>query len=230
MIPVVAIDDEPLALEVITNHCRRVPYLQLVATFTDVHPARAALQAAPPRLLFLDIEMPGQNGIAFYKSLTHQPPLILTTAYSSFAVEGFDIGAVDYLTKPIAFPRFLRGVEKVREALSAAQERERKTLLLRDSSREHKVFLDEILYAEALDNYVRLYRAFDPPLLLRTSLGQLLERLPALLFMRVHRSFVVRLGAISGVEAKKLCIAQVEIPVSASYSDALLAYWTGSRL
>jgi DNA-binding LytR/AlgR family response regulator len=227
MIHCIAIDDEPLALQLINEYCGKISFLKLEKTFTNTDEARTYLQDNKVDLLFLDIQMPDINGMQFYKSLTQKPPVIFTTAYKDFAAEGFTVDAVDYLLKPFEYDRFLKACYKANEYLEflSTQELQLNSIFVKVNYEIMKINLKEIELVEALDDYIKIYIKPNPVLTLMT-LKSIQEKLPARDFVRVHRSFIVPLSRIEKFSKTKLWTAGKEIPIGSSYSqvyDQLLA-------
>jgi DNA-binding LytR/AlgR family response regulator len=219
MIHCIAIDDEPLALQLINEYCGKISFLQLDKVFTNTDEARVWLLQNKVDLLFLDIQMPDVNGLQFYKSLVEKPPVIFTTAYKDFAVEGFNVDAVDYLLKPFEYDRFLKGVYKAKEYIEflSSQELQLNSIFLKVNYEIMKINLKEIELIEALDDYIKMYIKPNPVLTLMT-LKSIQEKLPQKDFVRVHRSFIVPLNKIEKFSKTKLVVAGKEIPIGSSYS------------
>ncbi len=227
MIHCIAIDDEPLALQLINEYCGKISFLQLDKVFTNTDEANVWLQQNKIDLLFLDIQMPDVNGLQFYKSLIEKPPVVFTTAYRDFAVEGFNVDAVDYLLKPFEYDRFLKSVYKANEYIEflSSQELQLNSIFIKVNYEIRKVNLKDIDLIEALDDYIKLYLK-PTPLLTLMTLKSIQEKLPARDFVRVHRSFIVPLNKVEKFSKTKLMVAGKEIPVGSSYSnvyDQLLA-------
>jgi DNA-binding LytR/AlgR family response regulator len=227
MITCIAIDDEPLALQLINEYCGKISFLKLEKVFTNTDEARKHLQDHAVDLLFLDIQMPDINGMQFYKSLTQKPPVIFTTAFKDFAVEGFTVDAIDYLLKPFEYDRFLKACYKAREYMEflSTQEMQLNSIFVKVNYEIMKINLKDIDLIEALDDYIKIYIKPSPVLTLMT-LKSIQEKLPARDFVRVHRSFIVPLAKIEKFSKTKLWIAGKEIPIGSSYSqvyDQLLA-------
>jgi len=227
MIQCIAIDDEPLALQLINEYCSKISFLKLEKVFTNTDEARLYLQDNNVDLLFLDIQMPDINGMQFYKSLSQKPPVIFTTAYKDFAVEGFTVDAVDYLLKPFEYDRFLKACYKAKEYIEflGTQEMQLNSIFVKVNYEIMKINLKEIELIEALDDYIKIYIRPNPVLTLMT-LKSIQEKLPPRDFVRVHRSFIVPLARIEKFSKTKLWIAGKEIPIGSSYSqvyDQLLA-------
>ncbi len=219
MIHCIAIDDEPLALQLINEYCGKISFLQLDKVFTNTDEARFWLSQNKVDLLFLDIQMPDVNGLQFYKSLSVKPLVIFTTAYKDFAVEGFNVDAVDYLLKPFEYDRFLKAVYKSKEYLEflSSQELQLNSIFVKVNYEIMKINLKDIELIEALDDYIKLYIKPNPVLTLMT-LKSIQERLPIRDFARVHRSFIVPINKIEKFSKTKLLVAGKEIPIGSSYS------------
>ncbi len=220
MIRCIAIDDEPLALQLINEYCGKISFLKLEKTFTNTDEAKAYLQHNNVDLLFLDIQMPDINGMQFYKNLTEKPPVIFTTAYKDFAAEGFNVDAVDYLLKPFEYDRFLKACYKANEYLEflSSQELQLNSIFVKVNYEIMKINLKDIELIEALDDYIKIYIKPNPVLTLMT-LKSIQEKLPPRDFVRVHRSFIVPLNRIEKFSKTKLWIAGKEIPIGSSYSS-----------
>jgi len=220
MITCIAIDDEPLALQLVTQYCEKVPFLQLKKVFTNPDEATAYLQQQSIDLIFLDIQMPDISGLQFYKNLTHKVPVIFTTAFKDYAVEGFNVDAVDYLLKPFEFDRFLKAVYKAKEYIEflSSQDVQMSSIFVKVNYEMMKINLKEIDLIEALDDYVKIYIKPAPVLTLMT-LKNIHEKLPAKEFARVHRSYVVPLAKIEKFSKNKIVVAGKEIPIGTSYGD-----------
>lgn len=217
----IAIDDEPLALQLITEYASRIPFLVLEKTFTNPDEGKVWLQENEVDLLFLDIQMPDINGLEFYKSLTKKPLVIFTTAYSEYAVEGFNVDAVDYLLKPFEYDRFLKAVFKAREYLDflSGQELQTASIFVKVDYQLMKINLKDVDLIEGLDDYIRIHVKPKPVLTLMT-LKSLQERLPSNEFIRIHRSYIVPASKIESFGKSKVKVAGKEIPVGSSYSEA----------
>ena len=220
MIHCIAIDDEPLALQLISEYCGKISFLQLDKVFTNTDEAKIWLQQNKVDLLFLDIQMPDINGLQFYKSLTEKPPVIFTTAYKDFAVEGFNVDAVDYLLKPFEYDRFLKAAYKGKEYIDflSSQELQLNSIFVKVIYEIMKVNLKDLELIEALDDYIKLYIKPTPVLTLMT-LKSILEKLPPRDFVRVHRSFIVPINKIEKFSKTKLMVAGKEIPIGSSYTS-----------
>ena len=220
MIRCIAIDDEPLALQLINEYASKIPFLQLQKTFTNPDEALNWLQQIDVDLLFLDIQMPDINGLQFYKSLTKKPPVIFTTAYSEFAVEGFNVDAVDYLLKPFEYDRFLKAAYKANEYLDflSNQEMQLASIFIKIDYQLMKINLKDIDLIEGLDDYIRIHTKPKPVLTLMT-LKSLQEKLHPKEFLRVHRSYIVPVSKIESFGKNKIKVAGKDIPIGSSYTE-----------
>lgn len=219
----IAIDDEPIALEIVKSHAAKVPFLDLRAVFTDAFKALEYLQKENVDLIFLDIKMPDISGIEFFNSLSKKPLLIFTTAYTEHAVTSFEMDAVDYLLKPFSLSRFIKGCNKAYELYNFRNTAETTDhLYIKTGYEQLKVFYEDILYVEAAGNYVTFVLK-DKNILSRSTFIEAINLLPADKFIRVHRSFVVAVNKIDKVEKYQVTIQKHAIPVSEAYSDNLTA-------
>jgi len=224
MIKAIALDDEPLALRVLENYCGKTDFIDLQKSFSKATEARKWLEKNPVDLLLLDINMPYISGIDFYRAVQQPPMVIFTTAYSNYAVEGFNLRAIDYLLKPFTFDRFLQAAAKAHEfygflhpAPAAAKP---EWLLVKADYSVIKIPLADILFIEGLDDYLKIHVKGQKPVIARMTMKVVLEKLPPDLFTRVHRSFIVSLKAVSSVRNKIISIGAEEIPLSSSYEEA----------
>jgi DNA-binding LytR/AlgR family response regulator len=222
MIKAIAIDDEPPALKVVENFCKRVDFIDLQATFTKPKDALEYLEKNPVDLLFLDIQMPSLSGIDLYRSVKNTM-VIFATAYSEFAVEGFNLNAIDYLLKPFTFERFTQAAEKAKkEQKLARSEWAQQHLFIRADYSLVKIELSDILYIEGLDDYLKIHLASRKPVVARITMKNILELLPGDGFARVHRSFIVPLSRIKAVKNKSILLPETEIPVGNSYEEQFM--------
>ncbi|HEX6172350.1 MAG TPA: LytTR family DNA-binding domain-containing protein [Chitinophagaceae bacterium] len=219
----IAIDDEPIALEIIKSLASKVPFLDLKATFTDAFKGLEYLQKEPVDLLFLDIKMPDISGIDLFNSLSKKPMVIFTTAYSEHAVAGFELDAVDYLLKPFSLARFLKSCNKAFELYNFRNATETPDhLYIKTGYEQVKVMYDEICYVEATGNYVTFVLK-DKNILSRSTFIEAINLLPQEKFVRVHRSYVVAVNKIDKVERNQVTVNKAAIPVSEAYNDNLIA-------
>ncbi|MDX2067043.1 MAG: LytTR family DNA-binding domain-containing protein [Haliscomenobacter sp.] len=216
----IAIDDEPKALEVVQMHAAKVPFLDLRASFVDAFEALPFLQQNKVDLLFLDIKMPDISGIEFAQILKNGPLVVFTTAYSEYAVQGFDLDAVDYLLKPFSLARFTKACNKALEMKNVRGEEAPDFIFLKTGYEEEKVYLKDILYIEAAGNYMT-YVLKDRKLMCRQNVPEALLALPEQDFVRVHRSFIVGVKHVGKIARQQVWVNGVEIPVGASYEDGV---------
>jgi two-component system LytT family response regulator len=219
----IAIDDEPLALELIKNYVAWFPALQLVNTFEDAVSGAEYLRNNPIDLLFIDINMPDITGIDLVRSLAVKPMVIFTTAYKNFAFEGFELEAIDYLLKPIDVKRFGKAVEKAvdyyKYKTSFASEGEDESLYVYSEYRMVKIELKEIDYIESMEDYIKIHLHNAKTILTLMPLKKVLEKLPEDKFQRIHRSYIVPVKKIVSIQGRKVKLADIELPISDSYAD-----------
>ncbi|MEQ9375539.1 MAG: LytTR family DNA-binding domain-containing protein [Imperialibacter sp.] len=237
MIDYVIIDDEPAAIEVLQIHLNTVPYMVLKASFRDPMEALDYLQQHKVDLIFLDINMPKLSGISFPKLLQNPPLIIFTTAYSEYALESYELKAVDYLLKPIQFDRLLQAIMKVKSVLNLhsgglsanaepAADVTEQTIFIKSGAEFHQLAIKNIKYIESDGNYVT-FHTDGRPILARYKLSEVLELLPPSLFVRIHRSFVVALMHIETVKSHCVVIDKHELPLSSTYREDFLEIING---
>ncbi|HEY9007914.1 LytR/AlgR family response regulator transcription factor [Ohtaekwangia sp.] len=223
MIKAIAIDDETLALRVIENFCEQVDFITLDKTFNKPNEALKYISKFPVDLLFLDINMPSLTGIELYKEIKQNTLVIFTTAYTEYAVEGFNLSAIDYLLKPFTFERFLQAVTKADEYHTHIHQKvkpEQQYLFIRADYSLIKINMADILFVEGLDDYLRIHLQNQKPVVARMTLKVMLEKLPSQAFIRVHRSYIVAFSRIENIRNKIITVAGEEIPVGTSYEEA----------
>jgi two-component system, LytTR family, response regulator len=216
----IAIDDEPQALEVLQMHAAKVPFLDLKSCFTDAFEAMGYLQQNPVDLIFVDIKMPDISGIAFVRCLTRAPMIIFTTAYSDYALQGFELDALDYLLKPFSLARFAKACNKALEHKSLRHQKPENYIFIKTGYEEEKVMLADILYVEAEGNYLTVALQ-NRQLLTRQTMGDMLLLLPASQFVRVHRSYIVSLDKIDKISRQEIVVAGKNIPIGVSYEEKI---------
>ncbi len=228
MMKAIAVDDEPLSLEIIENYCKNFSFLQFEKVFTKTGAALQYLEKNPVDLLFLDINMPAMSGVELYKSLQHKPMLIFTTSYSEYALESYELNAVDYLLKPFTLNRFEKAVSKAHELHNlvhhATVAEQSKYLMLKVDYGVIKVVLADILFIEGLDNYLKIHLQNQSPVVVRLTLKSLIEKLPEKEFIRVHRSYIVPVKRIESVKQKIITIAGEEIPIGKNYEGDVMTF------
>ncbi len=231
MIRCIAIDDEPLALQVIIKYAFETPAINLLETFTDAIQATAYLKLNPVDLIFLDIQMPDISGIRFYENLKDKPLVIFTTAFSEYAVKGFELEALDYLVKPVKFDRFVKAVEKARKALeqrNSSADPQMESIFVKSEYQNVRIPVKDIRYIEGLDDYIKIHlENSTKPLLSLMSLKSMMEKLPAGQFMRVHRSYIVQLKNIRSIHNRFISLGDTKIPVGETYNDTVQEWLSG---
>ena len=226
MITTIAIDDEPLALELVIGYINKTPGLSLIGKFDNPIDASEFLADKSVDLIFLDIQMPDLSGIEFTRLMEKGPKVIFTTAYEKYALEGYKLEIVDYLLKPFSYEEFLSAVYKGKKIIRLEQRYFNKTdsndefLFLKSDYKIKRINFNDILYIEGLKDYVKVYiKNVSKPILSLTSLKLLETKLPENKFMRVHRSFIVNLGNIETIERSRIIFGKEYIPVSNQYKD-----------
>jgi DNA-binding LytR/AlgR family response regulator len=216
------VEDEPLAQNVLRQFIAEHPSLELVAVCDDAFQAQQKLAQAHTDILFLDINLPKLSGINFLKTLSHAPAVIFTTAYPEYAVEGFELDAVDYLLKPFSFERFLKAVNKAVAKSQPSPAASSDSIFVKSDKKVFRVVVSDILDLEALGDYVRL-RLSSASHLVNTTMKDLLEQLPQEQFKRVHKSFAIALNKIEFIEGNYIRIGGKDVPIGATYRDEVLA-------
>ncbi len=235
-IPCIAIDDEPLAVTKISAYIQKTPFLELVAECRSAFEAMSVIKDNKIQLIFIDINMPDLSGLEFVKSLTDKPYIVFTTAYSEYAVEGFQVDAADYLLKPITYTSFLKAANKVKNLIdltaNGLKESIRATtshLFVKSEYKLIRIDLDDIRYIESQHEYIKIHLVNSNPVMTQLSLKAIEEQLPSERFMRVHRSFIVNLKKVSVIERNRIVFdGKVHIPVSDQYKEKFQAYIDGN--
>lgn len=227
----IAIDDEPPALQLIGNHIRKTPFLDLLGTFDNPLDALEFLADKPVDLIMLDIHMPDLTGLEFARTLQQGPHVIFTTAYDKYALEGFRLNVVDYLLKPFNYEEFLIAVQKAKKLIELERsafrepEVEKDFLFLKSEYKILRINFRDILYIEGLKDYVKVFLRHESKAVLSlTTMKSMENKLPARQFMRVHRSFIVNLDQVSTIERNRIVFGDIRIPVSDQYKDRFHAY------
>ena len=223
MIRAIAIDDEPLALQIIDHFCDQIDFVSLEKTFTRQNEALKHLKKFPVDLIFLDIQMPNKNGIDFYKLLENDVMVIFTTAHSEFAVEGFNVNATDYLLKPFSFERFEVAVQKARNEFQFKNNTLVQThLMIRADYKLHRIEFDDILLLEGLDDYIQIHLKNKTKIVARISMKNILEKLPETKFIRVHRSFIIPINKVKTIQNKIIQLDDFSVPIGETYKEEIL--------
>ena len=217
----VAVDDEPLALELVTGYINKTPFLNLAGTFYNPVEALAMIAKESVPLVFLDINMPDLSGMELSRLLPQGTRVIFTTAYEEYALESYRVAALDYLVKPFGYSDFLVSAQRAQSYFqTSAGEEQQDYLFVKADYKLHKVTFAEIIYVENIKDYVRIYLADGRNLMSLMSLKSLVEKLPAEMFMQVHRSYVVNLNAVQMVERSRIVFGKRYVPISDSYKES----------
>ena len=221
----IAVDDAPFALELIRLYAGKIPELQLLQTFDDAIAAREFLQKNSVDLLFIDINMPDLSGLDLVKSLERKPLIVFTTAYKNYAYDGFELEALDYLLKPIEFPRFQKAAQKALEVQALKNVRKAEltdSFFVYSEYQAVKINISEIEYIESLRNYLQIHLNNSQPVLTAMSWKKIQEKLPEGKFIRIHRSYMVPVSKVKSLLNKKVLLTSGKVfPVGNSYHEAV---------
>ena len=227
MIRCLVVDDEPLALDILEDYIRKVPFLTLVKTTTSAIEGLSLVQSDAIDLVFLDVQMPELTGIQFLKIINGKCDVILTTAYSQYALDGYDLDVVDYLLKPIAFDRFYKAAQKVLQnngnGHQAPQEQAPASnshdfIFVKTEHKIQKIYVDDILYIEGLKDYISIFTKTERIITLQ-NMKKMEESLPAKSFIRVHKSYIVAVSKIESIERSRIQIGEKSIPIGDTYRE-----------
>ena len=230
MIKCIAIDDEPLALELLEDNISKIPYLELVASCDNALEAMQVMQKEQVDLLFLDIQMPGLTGLQFIKTMSVKPMIILITAYERYALEGFDLDVTDYLLKPVSLDRFVKACTKAKELYDlkypAAKEQSPTNdpgyFFVHVDYSLVKINTADITYIEGLKDYIRInLKSTQKPVVTRMPMKTIEEQLPASMFLRIHKSYIAGINHITAIRKSSVFIGNIELPVTDGYRDAV---------
>jgi DNA-binding LytR/AlgR family response regulator len=218
----IIVEDEPLATKVLADYVSQVPFLELQETFKDAILATDWLRHHITDLIFLDIHLPKLKGMAFLKTLTHPPAVVITTAYHQYAVEGFDMNVTDYLLKPIEFERFLVAVNKVKTAQSEkpGETETKEFIFLNVQKKKVKILFSEIVYIESQREYIKIVTT-KKEYISKMSTHEIESLLPGHLFKRIHRSFIVSVDKIQSYTAEEVDVNGIAIPIGRGYKDVI---------
>lgn len=230
MLRCIAVDDEPLALELLEDNISKVPYLQLVAKCSNAMEAIKVLQTESVDLIFLDIQMPGLTGLQLIQSLSIRPMIILITAYEKFALEGFNLDVVDYLVKPVSLERFFKACNK---AWELHQLKTKPKEIMAGKPLDYifvnvdysllKVVIDDIMWIEGLKDYIKIHlKSSTRPVITRMTMKSVEELLPGNRFIRIHKSYIAAVAFITAVRKSTVMIGTMELPVSDTYQETLM--------
>lgn len=247
MIRCLVVDDEPLALHILEDYIAKVPFLELIKATTNPIEALTMVQEGNIDLVFLDVQMPELTGIQFLKIAGGKTKVILTTAYSQYALEGYELDVVDYLLKPIAFDRFFKAAQKaqgiiqpavkaaapVAEPIQQVQQQQQDFMndfiFVKSEYKIQKVYLHQILYIEGLKDYISIFTPTERIITLQ-NMKKMEETLPEKHFMRVHKSYIVALNKIDSIERSRIFIGDKVIPVGDTYRDQFFKVIDGKNL
>jgi two-component system, LytTR family, response regulator len=231
MIRCIAIDDEPLALELLEDNISKVPYLQLVAACDNAMDAMRIMEQQQVDLIFLDIQMPGLTGLQFINSMTAKPMIILITAYEKYALEGFNLAVTDYLVKPVSLERFVKACNKAKEFYDLKIGLKETTDTVPNDyffvNVEYslvKISVPDIVYIEGLKDYIKIHlKSTSKPVVTRMPMKTIEEQLPVKAFIRIHKSYIISIAFITSIRKTSVFIDSLELPVSDHYRDAVTA-------
>jgi len=232
----IIIDDEPLAIDVLMGYCQKMDFVDLEGTFTNPLEAISVIKEKKIDLIFCDIEMPQINGIDFINSLDNSPMFIFTTAYSQYAVEGFNLNAIDYLVKPIPYNRFIKAISRAKEIMGYKKTPVNDNvfpshgetsvvapgyIFVKAEYESVKINLDDIEYIQGLKDYLKIHiRGTNKAILTLMSFKEILDKLPSNQFLRVHKSFVVNISCIKTIQRNRIVINDVRIPIGESFKSS----------
>ncbi|MAU16592.1 MAG: DNA-binding response regulator [Muricauda sp.] len=237
----IIIDDEPLAIDVLMEYCQKLDFIELEDTFTNSLEAISVIKEKKIDLIFCDIEMPQMNGIDFINSLDNIPLFIFTTAYSQYAVEGFNLNAIDYLVKPIPYNRFIKAISRAKEILAYRKSPTKLNdnvfpsygdsntanpgyIFVKAEYESVKINLDDIEYIQGLKDYLKIHvKNTNKAILTLMSFKEILDKLPTNQFVRVHKSFVVNISCIKTVQRNRIVINDMRIPIGESYKSSFFS-------
>lgn len=219
------VDDEPMGLSVLQSHAAKVPQLKVLASFASATQALTYLQTQPVELLFVDIQMPDLSGLEMVRIIEAPVNIIFTTAYPQYAVEGFDLAAIDYLLKPISFSRFLQACNRAADKIAIPplpRPPANNYLFVKAGYDWVRIDLNSLLYIKADDNYLTFYEA-DRRTLSRMKLSEVIEKLSVKTFVRIHKSYIISLAKIDKIERHQVILAGHILPLSVTFRDGLLS-------
>ncbi|MFI2742182.1 LytR/AlgR family response regulator transcription factor [Zhouia sp. PK063] len=236
MMRCIIIDDEPLAIDLLNDYCSQIPFIEVVATFTNPLMAIATINQQHIDLIFTDVDMPQINGVEFINLLDKKPLVIFTTAYSQYAIQGFELNAVDYLVKPISNTRFLKAVLRAKDLIALKNENHTLSkntfsssgindasvkgnyIFVKSEYESIKVDIDDIKYIQGLKDYLKIHiKGTNKPILTLSSFKDILEKVAHHQFLRVHRSFAINVNYIKSVQRNKIIIDDVRIPIGENF-------------
>lgn len=226
------VDDEPLARAVIEQYAKKIPELELICSCEDALEALEKMKEEKIDLVFLDINMPGISGISFLKILKNPPEIIFTTAYADYAIEGYELNAIDYLKKPFSFERFLKAFNRAEEIIMlknkavSAPTGTGEFLFIKSNKKMIRVDLGDILFIEGLGDYIRI-QLKEKKVISNLSMKKMMELLPGDSFMRIHKSYIIAVNKIESIEGNMVEINKIRLPVGSNYRTELAEYIAG---
>jgi len=223
------VDDEPLAIKLIENHISKIDSLEVVAKCNNALKAFEILNTHEIDLMFLDIKMPNMTGIDFLKTLKNPPKTIFTTAYRDYAIESYDLEAVDYLLKPITFERFFKAIDRLlRENKKVESIKKESTqndyIIVKSGNKHHKIVRGDILYIESLKDYIKIHTTDDKYIVSKYKISDIEQDLMESHFLRVHRSYIININKINAFTINDIEVSSTEIPIGASYKDKVVSF------
>jgi len=228
MLNCIIIDDEPLAREVVEDHLRKLDYVGSITQFSNAYDALKYLETNEADILFLDIEMPEMNGIEFLKILSQPPLTIFTTAYRDYAFEGFELGVIDFLLKPISFARFTQAVEKAKDFLllkdqntnieQSQPDETHRSVFVKSGVQRIKLQFDDVTHIQGLKDYAIIYTQ-SGKIVIKGSIKAMLDIFPKAAFIRVHKSFIVSIPKIIRIEKNRIVLNEHQIPIGRNYKE-----------
>jgi DNA-binding LytR/AlgR family response regulator len=229
MLQCIAVDDEPLALNLLEDNISKIPYLKLVAKCNDVFEATKALQENNIDLIFIDIQMPGLTGLQFIGSLVQKPMVIFITAYKQFALDSYDLNVVDYLLKPVSLERFMKACNKAKELFELkVAKRQNVNQSPPDFFFQYvdysqlKIMFNDIVWIEGLRDYLKIHlKSTTHPLVIRNSIKAIEEELPSSKFIRIHKSYIVSMDGITAIRKSSIFLKDIELPIGETYRDVV---------
>jgi len=228
MIRCLAIDDEPLALELLVDNISKVPFLKLVGSCDNVMDAMREMEQQKVDLIFLDIQMPGLTGLQFIESMTEKPMIILITAYKQYALEGYNLDVTDYLVKPVSLDRFMKACNKAKQLFELKSTRKIGAkpdyIFVNADYSMVKINLTDIIYIEGLKDYISFHlKSSKHPLVTRMQMKTIEEQLPESTFIRIHKSYIVSISFITAIRKSSVFIDSLELPLSDTYRQSVSA-------
>jgi DNA-binding LytR/AlgR family response regulator len=221
MVKCIIVDDEPLSQDVLKKYIADTPMLELINVCSDAFEASQIISSNEIQLMYLDINMPKLSGISLVKTMTKPPLIIFTTAYPQYAIEGFEVDAVDYLVKPFSYERFLKATNKAIEKINLSQLKNTSSnnyILLKADKKVFKINYDEINYLQCFGDYIKVF-TLDKCLVTHDTFKNIQEQLPGKYFLRIHKSYIVALDKIKYIDGNQLKVAEEMIPIGLNYKD-----------